>query len=125
VGLCVASAPCGSLADSVLTNARAAYSSTNITRENIADSETQSVEDLVMKIQLGEFDAGIVYHSDCEVAVSTSKATCVSIPPSINSTTNYVVGQLNVKKTSADFVAYLTSKGFQQVLQERYGFLAP
>ncbi len=125
VGLCVASAPCGALADSVLTNARAAYSSTNITRENIADSETQSVEDLVMKIQLGEFDAGIVYHSDCEVAVSTSRVICVSIPPSINSTTNYVVGQLNAKKTSADFVAYLTSKGFQQVLQERYGFLAP
>jgi molybdate transport system substrate-binding protein len=125
VGLCVTSAPCGSLADSVLVNARTAYSATNITRANIADSEAPSVEDLVMKIQLGEFDAGIVYHSDCQVAVSSAKAACISIPPSINSTTSYLVGQLNSTKRSSDFVAYLNSNGFQQVLQEKYGFLAP
>jgi molybdate transport system substrate-binding protein len=125
VGLCVASAPCGSLANTVLANARTAYSATNITRANIADSEAPSVEDLVMKIQLGEFDAGIVYHSDCRAAIPGSKAACVEIPESINSTNSYLVGQLNSKKNSNDFVAYLNSYDFQYYAQWKYGFLAP
>lgn len=125
VGLCITSAPCGSLANTVLANARTAYSATNITRANLADSEAPSVEDLVMKIQLGEFDAGIVYHSDCRAAIPGSKAACVEIPESINSTNSYLVGQLNSKKNSTDFVAYLNSYDFQYYVQWKYGFLAP
>ena len=61
VGLCVASAPCGSLANTILSNARTAYSRADLTRANIADTEAASVEDLVTKIELGELDAGIAY----------------------------------------------------------------
>lgn len=125
VGLCVASAPCGSLANTVLANAQAAYGNTSITRSNIADSETSSVEDLVMKIQLGEFDAGIVYHSDCQYAIPGLKAVCVEIPASINSSNSYLAGALNAKRNTSDFLTYLNSTDFQQYAQRKYGFLAP
>ena len=125
VGLCVTSAPCGSLANVVLANAKVEYANTSITRANVADSEAPSVEDLVMKIELGEFDAGIVYHSDCQYAIPGSKAVCVEIPASINSTNSYLVGLLNSKRNSADFLAYLNSYDFQHYAQWKYGFLAP
>lgn len=125
VGLCVESAPCGSLANTVLTNAQAAYGNSSITRSNIADSETSSVEDLVMKIQLGEFDAGIVYHSDCQFAIPGFKAVCVEIPASINSSNSYLAGALNARRNTSDFLAYLNSNDFQDYAQQKYGFLAP
>ncbi len=125
VGLCVTSAPCGSLANTVLNNAKVFYSDTSITRANIADSESPSVEDLVLKIQLGELDAGIVYHSDCQFAIPGSKATCVEIPSNINSSNSYLVGGLNSKKNTSDFVAYVNSNEFQHYAQWKYGFLAP
>ena len=125
VGLCVASAPCGSLANTVLANARAAYSAPTLTRANVADSETPSVEDLVIKIEMGEFDAGIVYHSDCQYAIPGAKATCVEIPANINSSNSYLVAPLNTQKNSTDFVAYLNSYEFQHYAQWKYGFLAP
>lgn len=125
VGLCVASAPCGSLANTVLANAKIAYGNSSVTRSNIADSETSSVEDLVMKIQLGEFDAGIVYHSDCQFAIPGFKAVCVEIPASINSSNSYLAGALNSKRNTSDFLAYLNSYDFQHYAQWKYGFLAP
>ena len=125
VGLCVASAPCGALANTVLANARTAYSAPTLTRANIADSEAPSVEDLVMKIEMGEFDAGIVYHSDCQAAIPGTKAACVEIPASINSSNSYAVGALNAKSNTTDFVSYLDSYEFQHYAQWKYGFLAP
>jgi len=125
VGLCVASAPCGSLANTVLANAKTTYGNSSVTRSNIADSETSSVEDLVMKIQLGEFDAGIVYHSDCQFAIPGFKAVCVEIPASINSSNSYLAGALNSKRNTSDFLVYLNSNDFQHYAQWKYGFLAP
>lgn len=125
VGLCVTSAPCGSLANTVLANAKNTYANNSITRVNIADSESPSVEDLVMKIQLGEFDAGIVYHSDCQFAIPGSKAVCVEIPATINSTNSYLAGSLTTKRNTSDFLAYLNSYDFQHYAQWKYGFLAP
>ena len=123
-GLCVASAPCGSLANAILATARTVYSNAGLTRSNIA-SETPSVEDLVTKIELGEFDAGIVYLSDCRYEVPRGLGTCVDIPDNVNSTNAYLVATVSTKPVAAEFAAYVASASFTSRLQYVYGFLAP
>lgn len=118
VGLCVSTAPCGALANTVLQKA-------SLIRNDIADSESPSVEDVVIKVELGELDAGIVYHSDCKSSLSSKNTICVDIPPSINSTNSYLAGALNNNENTSDFVSYLASPEFQKYLQSKYGFLQP
>ena len=118
VGLCVDTAPCGVLADSILEKA-------GISRKEIADTESQSVEDLVSKIEMGELDAGIVYHSDCMNAQKNKRAVCVSIPSDANATNSYYVAALNTRKVTQQFVDFVSSPGFTGTLQSKFGFLAP
>ena len=118
VGVCVASAPCGVVADAVLTKV-------GLSRTVIADTETQSVEDLVTKIELGELDAGIVYQSDCQHVATSSDALCISIPMTENATTGYFVAALNRKMAVQEFVDYINGSGFKNMLQTKYGFLTP
>jgi molybdate transport system substrate-binding protein len=125
VGLCVASAPCGSLANSVLTNARSFYSNTMLTRTGIADTESASVEELVTKIELGELDAGIVYRSDCEYAQPRGLAACVELPGNINVSNAYLGTGMNTRQTTSDFLAFLNSSWFKTNLQVKFAFLAP
>jgi len=130
VGLCVATAPCGSLANTVLANAKTAYADNNLTRTGVETTEASSVEDLVSKIQSGELDAGIVYQSDCLYAQPRGLATCVPIPASYNSLTvnaanPYYVIALNNKVTSTDFATYVGGSSFIGVLQGLFGFSAP
>ena len=112
VGLCVATAPCGALADFILEKA-------GISRTAIADTESPSVEDLVSKIEMGELDAGIVFHSDC---VSSQ---CITIPSDMNATTSYFVAALNSRAVSQQFADFVSSSSFTGILQSRFGFLAP
>lgn len=125
VGLCVASAPCGSLANTVLTNARAAYSRADLTRAGIADTEAASVEDLVTKVELGELDAGIVFVSDCSYASPRGLGTCVELPANVNSSNNYLVAGLNTRANTVAFADWIASFPFTSVMQTKYGFLAP
>ena len=118
VGLCVASAPCGSLANTILKNV-------NTTRGAVADTESPSVEDLVTKIQMGELDAGIVYHSDCQYAEPRGLATCVAIPSAVNSTTGYYVAALTSRPIVKQYVDYINGSDFKATLQLKFGFLAP
>ena len=118
VGLCVATAPCGALADSILEKA-------GISRAAIADTESPSVEDLVSKIEMGELDAGIVYHSDCVNAQKNKRALCVSIPADMNSTNSYYVAAINARNVTQQFVDFVSSPAFTTSLQSKYGFLAP
>ena len=118
VGVCVPSAPCGVVADAVLTKAGSS-------RTVIADTETQSVEDLVTKIELGELDAGIVYQSDCQHVATSNKASCVTIPMAANATTSYFVAALNGKMVVQEFVDYINGSDFKDTLQVKFGFLAP
>ena len=112
VGLCVSTAPCGALADSILENA-------GKSRTAIADTESPSVEDLVSKIEMGELDAGIVFHSDCV------SAQCITIPSDMNATTSYFVAALNSRAVSQQFADFVSSSSFTGILQSRFGFLAP
>ena len=123
-GLCVASAPCGALADTVLAKARATHGDPGLTRDRIA-SETASVEDLVTKIELGELDAGIVYRSDCRHEQPTVRATCVAIPDEINSTNEYLVAATSDRPVARQFAGFISSPSFGTHLQSAHGFLAP
>jgi len=118
VGLCVATAPCGALADSILEKSGSI-------RSAIANTESPSVEDLVSKIEMGELDAGIVYHSDCVNAQKNKRAKCVSIPSNMNATTNYYVAALNTRDVSQQFVGSISSPSFTRTLQSTFGFMAP
>lgn len=118
VGLCVATAPCGSLVNSILKNAGS-------TRELVADTESPSVEDLVTKIEMGELDAGIVFHSDCVSAQKRKSSKCISIPSNMNATTSYYVATLNTRDVAQQFVDFVSSPTFTTSLQVKYGFLAP
>jgi molybdate transport system substrate-binding protein len=118
VGLCVTTAPCGALADSILEK-------TGTTRRALADTESPSVEDLVSKIEMGELDAGIVYHSDCVYAQKNKRAKCVSIPADVNATNSYYVAALNTRNVTQQFVDFVSSPSFTESLQSKYGFLAP
>jgi molybdate transport system substrate-binding protein len=118
VGLCVTTAPCGALADSILEK----FGSE---RKALADTESPSVEDLVSKIEMGELDAGIVYHSDCVYAQKNKRAKCVSIPADVNATNSYYVAALSTRNVTQQFVDFVSSPAFTTSLQSKYGFLAP
>jgi len=118
VGLCVTTAPCGALADSILEKSGS-------TRRALADTESPSVEDLVSKIEMGELDAGIVYHSDCVNAQKNKRTLCVSIPAELNATNSYYVAALNTRNVTQQFVDFVSSPAFTASLQSKYGFLAP
>lgn len=118
VGLCVATAPCGVLADSILEKS-------GMSRKAIADTESPSVEDLVSKIEMGELDAGIVYHSDCVNAQKNKRTICVSIPADANATNSYYVAALNTRDATQQFVDFVASAAFTTSLQSKFGFLAP
>ena len=118
VGLCVATAPCGVLADSILEKA-------GVTRRALADTESPSVEDLVSKIEMGELDAGIVYHSDCMNVQKNKHTVCISIPADVNATNSYYVAALNSRAVSQQFAAFVSSPSFIGTLQSKFGFLAP
>ncbi len=118
VGLCVTSAPCGALADTILEKS-------GVTRREIADTESPSVEDLISKIEMGELDAGIVYHSDCVSAQKSKRTVCVSIPSDVNATNSYYIAALNTRNVTQQFVDFVSSPAFTTSLQSKYGFLAP
>ena len=131
VGLCVETAPCGSLADSVLKNAMEAYGNQSLNRDEVADTESPSVEDLVSKIEMGELDAGIVYKSDCHFSATSKKSSgCVEIPDmhngkALNLANEYYVGAINAKANSREFSQFIASAAFQSILQSKHGFSAP
>ena len=118
VGLCVDTAPCGVLADSILEKA-------GISRKAIADTESPSVEDLVSKIEMGELDAGIVFHSDCVSAQNQKSSQCVTIPSDMNASTSYYVAALNSRAVTQQFAGFISSTSFIGILQSKFGFLAP
>jgi molybdate transport system substrate-binding protein len=118
VGLCVTTAPCGALADSILEKSGS-------DRWALADTESPSLEDLVSKIEMGELDAGIVYHSDCVNAQKNKRTLCVLIPADMNSTNSYYVAAINARNVSQQFVDFVSSPAFTTSLQSKYGFLAP
>lgn len=117
VGLCVPSAPCGTLADEVIGKAIAGAA-----RTAIANTEVPSAAELRAKIMMGEIDAGIVFVSDCTGTVAPVR--CVSIPAAQNSTVTYTAVPLVADGAAGRLVGFLASPAGAAMLTS-HGFGAP
>jgi molybdate transport system substrate-binding protein len=122
VGLCVSSAPCGSIADKIIEKSRKISKASDLVRAAFVDTEAASAEELVTKIEIGELDAGIVYHSDCFSSERKGLVQCREIPLSLNATTEYAAVALKKSAGAQIFIQFLLSKEVQTLLNEKYGF---
>lgn len=124
VGLCVPSAPCGAMADSVLSNAAEVWG-TGFERMSVAATEASSAEDLLAKVTTGEIDAAITYEYVCSTPPNAEAAVrCVDIPDTVDGTTlnvrtPYVAVQLRRGEAAVSFMRFVTSAPFKAVLAER------
>jgi molybdate transport system substrate-binding protein len=87
---------------------------------NVVSNE-DNVKQVVVKVQLGEADAGIVYASD---AVAAPDVKSIEIPADMNVIAEYpiaVLTQSPVQDLASDFVAYVFSPDGQAILQ-KWGF---
>ncbi len=92
---------------------------------NVVSEET-NVNDVVVKVALGQGDAGIVYVSDVPAAYK-DKVTVVTIPDSVNVIAQYPIGVLSRSQNAQmaqRWINYVTSSGGQAILQ-KYGFMIP
>jgi molybdate transport system substrate-binding protein len=116
VALCQAQVPCGTVAATVLANAKLKV--TPVTEE--AD-----VKSVLAKVTLGEVDAGVVYVTD--VRAAGDKVKGIEIPADVNASTSYPIAALTKAPNAAGakaFVAYVLSAAGASVLTGD-GFLAP
>lgn len=111
--VCDPQVPCGKGAAKVLAAA-------NI-RANIVSLE-QNVRTALLKVEHGDADAAIVYHSD--VVAAGSAVHGVVIAPSQNQVQAYPVQAVSHNWLAAAFVRFTTGRQARDVLR-RYGFLAP
>jgi molybdate transport system substrate-binding protein len=92
---------------------------------NVVSEET-NVNDVVVKVALGQGDAGIVYVSDVPAAYK-DKVTVIKIPDSVNVIAQYPVGVLSGSQNAQQaqsWINYVTSPAGQAILQ-KYGFIIP
>jgi molybdate transport system substrate-binding protein len=116
VALCVATAPCGALAATIL--AKAGVKVTPVTFQ-------KDVKSTLAEVTSGEVDAAMVYVTDVKSA--GTKATGVVIPAAQNGSTEYPIAVLKGSKnaaTAAAFVTYVESTQGLAVLTAA-GFLNP
>jgi molybdate transport system substrate-binding protein len=90
---------------------------------NVVSTETQ-VNDVVVKVALGEADAGIVYKSQVPPAYQ-SKVQTIAIPDNVNVLATYYIGVLSASpnaQAAQNFINDVTSPGGQAILSS-YGFM--
>lgn len=115
IGLCAATVPCGHYGREVLTEAGVRAS---------VDTDEPNVRSLITKIESGELDAGLVYHSD---VVATDSVEGIEIPDAWNVDALYQIGVLEGASDSGSarlFVDFVVSSEGRAVLA-RHGFLSP
>ena len=113
VVLCVATAPCGKAAAKTLTAAGVAA--------HVVSYESDAKATLA-KVQLGEADAAIIYHSD--VVSAGTRVHGVPIPASVNQRLEYPMARLTDNPATVAFATYLLSEQGRRDLRE-HGFLMP
>jgi molybdate transport system substrate-binding protein len=113
VVLCAPAVPCGKAAAQVLAAVGVAA--------HVVSYETD-VRATLAKVQLGEADAAVVYHSD--VVAAGKRVRGVQIPASVNQTLDYPLVRLSDDPTAVAFANYLLSDRGQRRLRDN-GFLAP
>jgi len=113
VVLCTATAPCGKAAAKALTAAGVAA--------HVVSYESDAKATLA-KVQLGEADAAIVYHSD--VVSAGTRVHGVAIPASVNQRLQYPMVRLTDDPTTVAFTSFLLSEQGRKRLRD-HGFLMP
>jgi molybdate transport system substrate-binding protein len=78
------------------------------------------VKATLTKVQLGEADAAIVYHSD--VVSASGRVRGVPIPASVNQTLDYPLIRLTDDPTAVQFMTYVLSDQGRKRLRDN-GFL--
>ncbi len=111
VVLCAATVPCGKEAAKALS---AAHVVAHVVSYEI------NVKATLTKVQLGEADASIVYHSD--VVSAGDRVRGVPIPASVNQTLDYPLIRLTDDPTTVQFMAYVLSDKGRKRLRDN-GFL--
>lgn len=123
VGVCVATAPCGTMADALLKNAGQVFGG-GFTRKGLVATEAASADDLVMLVSTGELDAALIYEYVCEPAPNELSAVrCVDIPDdrdgrALNVETPYVAVPLKTGRTAESFMEFVSSAAFRSYLAE-------
>jgi molybdate transport system substrate-binding protein len=108
VALCQAQVPCGATAESVFKNAKITVKPVTLEAD---------VKSTLIKVESGEVDAGVVYVTD--VLAAGSKVKGITIPDSVNASTEYPIAALTKAPNAAGaaaFVAYVLSAEGQQVM---------
>jgi molybdate transport system substrate-binding protein len=113
VVLCAATVPCGKAAAKALSLAGVVAH---------AVSYETDVKATLAKVQLGEADAAIVYHSD--VVSAGIRVRGVQIPATVNQTLDYPLIRLTDDPTTVAFMTYVLSEQGRQRLRD-HGFLTP
>ena len=113
VVLCAATVPCGKAAAKALSVAGVVA--------HVVSYETD-VKATLAKVQLGEADAAIVYHSD--VVSAGIRVRGVQIPATVNQTLDYPLIRLTDDPTTVAFMTYVLSDQGRQRLRD-HGFLTP
>ncbi len=91
--------------------------------KNIVSFE-ENVRAVLAKVQLGECDAGIVYHSDV-ASDSLHRITRIEIPDSLNVVAEYPIAiarESNSREAAAKFFTYVLSEDAAKVLS-KFGFI--
>jgi molybdate transport system substrate-binding protein len=113
VVLCAATVPCGKAAAKALSAAGVVA--------HVVSYETD-VKATLTKVQLGEADAAIVYHSD--VVSAGGRVRGVPIAASVNQTLDYPLIRLTDDPTTVQFMTYVLSDQGRKRLRGN-GFLTP
>jgi molybdate transport system substrate-binding protein len=85
-------------------------------------SEEENVKSVVQKVQLGEADAGIVYHSDVTTAVA-DKVKLITIPDNCNIIAEYPLAVIKNSRHASEaqeLMHYILSKEGQAVLLKHH-----
>ena len=109
--LCATTVPCGKAAVKALTAAGVAA--------HVVSYETD-VKAALAKVQLGEADAAIVYHSD--VVSAGKRVHGVAIPARLNQRLDYPLLRLTSNPSAAEFMTYVLSDQGRKRLRD-HGFL--
>lgn len=115
IGLCLPAVPCGSYARESLASAGVVAS---------VDTEEPNVRSLMLKIETGEIDAGIVYTSD--VIAAAGSVVSIPIPAQHNVDVRYLIAVVSADESglAASFVAFVMSDDGREILAS-YGFELP
>ncbi len=115
IGICAAGVPCGDLARVTLDLADV---------DPRVDSEEPNVRALLLKLEAGELDAGLVYRTDL---LSSAEVQGVDIPEEFIVSASYVIGVLagsDEEDVAAQLVSFVLSERGRAILSD-HGFGLP